>query len=230
MFGPVRPTRFDLAFSLFGIPVRVLPWHWLMSVLMGWDFMHDPENGPVLLIIWVAIVFVSILVHEMGHALAANLFGYPPHILLYQFGGLTLFEPYRGYSTGKAIAITLAGPAAGFLLGMAVLVASFAVGIGFGWKLSGDVATAALGMALFINFFWTILNLMPVMPLDGGQVCREVCLALSPRSGMTVALWISIVVAVLIGGGALLLQDTFLGIMFLLLAAQNFQEYQARRY
>src|SRR5438445_9974400 len=111
MLGNVAPTPFDLRFSLFGIPVRVHPFFWLFSVIMGWD----PRN-PNRVLIWVACVFVSILVHELGHALTARSYGWPPHIVLHTFGGYASFQPTHGYTTGRAILILLAGPGAGFIL------------------------------------------------------------------------------------------------------------------
>ena len=67
MFGNVTPTPFDLNFSLFGIPVRIHPFFWLVAILTGWN-----PYLPKLIVIWVACFFVSILVHEMGHALTAK--------------------------------------------------------------------------------------------------------------------------------------------------------------
>lgn len=230
MFGSIQPTRYDLVFSLFGIPVRVIPWHWLVSVMLGWDLMNDQENGPVLLLMWVAIVFVSILVHEMGHALAATLFGYSPHIYLYHFGGLAVFEPYRDYTTAKAILISLAGPAAGFALGIATWAAAQIAG-SQGPGINNVLVLEAIRMSLWVNIFWSFINLLPVLPLDGGQVCRDVCLAASPRLGMSVALWISIIVAALTGLAAWrLLGSLYMAIMFGFLALQSYQDYQARRY
>ena len=224
MFGPVQPTRYDLAFSLFGIPVRVIPWFWLTGVLLGFNLVRDPDQGLLLLLIWLGVMFVSILVHELGHACFAALFGYPPSILLYQFGGLTLYQPTHGYSTARSILITAAGP----LFGVVLAIASF-VALSFTTDGAPDLLTTALGMLLQINIFWTVLNVMPVLPLDGGQICRDVCIAASPRRGIFVALSISIVTAGVIGAGLLYFRLTFAGIMFLLLAFQNFQELQQRR-
>ncbi len=50
----------------------------------------------------------------------------------------------------------------------------------------------------FMNLFWNVLNLMPVFPLDGGQIAREVCTGVSPRSGLRISLGLSFVVAGLI--------------------------------
>jgi Zn-dependent protease len=228
MLGPVRPTPYDLAFSVFGIPVRVVPTFWLFSALLGFHYTRVPGIGFALLLIWIAIAFVSILVHELGHALTAHLFGYPPRIMLYHFGGVAMYEPYRDYTTGKAILITLAGPAAGFLLFVASFAATFVLTMA-NVEVSRPV-DEALGMLLFINLVWTVLNLAPVLPLDGGQVCREVCQSLNPQRGMTWALWVSIVVAALVGAGLLAIRSTYGGVMFLLMAVGNYQELQQRRH
>ena len=105
------PTRFDLKFFLFGIPVRVHPAFWIVGLLLGY------QKGDLrLTFIWLVVLFVSILVHEMGHALTARKFGWPPNILLYHFGGLAMFQPTFGWSRKRSILISLAGPGAGFLL------------------------------------------------------------------------------------------------------------------
>jgi Zn-dependent protease len=230
MFGPVQPTRYDLAFPLFGIPVRVIPWFWLAGVLLGLGLLQDQERGMVLLLIWLGVMFVSILAHEMGHACLAAIFGYPPSILLYQFGGLTLYQPTRNYTTARAVLITAAGPAFGFALAAASMIGMVMAGLTLGFGQGGTTLwEEALGMSVYINIFWTVLNLMPVIPLDGGQICREVCMAASPRRGIFVALWISIVVAALLGLFLFFLRQPFGGIMFLMLAAQNYQELQQHR-
>jgi len=229
MFGPIQPTRYDLAFSLFGIPVRVIPWFWLAGVLLGFDWARDADNGPLLLLIWLGVMFVSILVHELGHACFATLFGYPPSILLYQFGGVTLFQPTHGYSTARAILILAAGPAFGTGLAIAAFVGMIVAGVGFQGADGSNLLMTALFMLCEINVAWTVLNLMPVLPMDGGQICREVCLAASPQRGIFVALWISVIVGGLIGAGFLYIQELFTAVFFLILAAQSFQEIQQRR-
>lgn len=226
MLGPVRPTQYDLSFSLFGIPVRVVPTFWLLAVLLGWRDMSHPQ-GFTLLLIWVAVVFVSILVHELGHALTASLFGYPPRIMLYHFGGLAMYEPVHGYTTAKAILITLAGPGAGFVLfGITVAAAMlFQVPVFDPTSLAGHTVQ----MLVWVNLIWSILNLLPVLPLDGGQVCREICTSISPYKGILWALRIGIGVGALVGAGLLALHMMWGGIMFLLLAAQNYQEHEQRK-
>lgn len=227
MFGPVRPTPYDLSFSLLGIPVRVVPTFWLLAVLLGSNNLKDPKQGFALMLIWVGVVFVSVLVHEMGHALTATLFGYSPRIMMYHFGGLAMYEPIRDYTSGKAILITLAGPGAG----LALFGVSFVSMIALHMTVvdPNSLFSHALVDLVFVNLVWSILNLFPVLPLDGGQVCREVCTSISPYSGILWALRIGIGVALLTGVGLLLIHEVWGGVMFLLLAAQNFQEHERRK-
>lgn len=103
-------TRYDLRFSVLGIPVRVHPMFWLVGALLGSG--AGPQLGVIA--IWIGCLFVSILVHELGHALAARSFGWPPDIVLHGFGGFARYSPGFGYTRRRAIWISFAGPLAGF--------------------------------------------------------------------------------------------------------------------
>src|SRR5579859_6601187 len=109
MLGNVAPTPFDLNFSLFGIPVRVHPLFWVVMAVLGWS-----AREPKLIFLFVVCAFVSVLIHELGHALTAKFFGSQPHIVLYAFGGYAAHQPIWGKSTGRTILILIAGPGAGF--------------------------------------------------------------------------------------------------------------------
>ncbi|MGD9856588.1 MAG: site-2 protease family protein [Planctomycetaceae bacterium] len=230
MFGPVQPTAYDLQFSLLGIPVRVLPWFWLTSVLLGFDTL---QIGPEYLLAWVGIVFVSILVHEFGHATVAALFGYPPRIFLYHFGGLAMYAPGYNYTQGKSILISLAGPGAGFLVGGAVsLLISPLIGWGVvappqqGWTLSSFIVE----QLLYVNIWWGVVNLLPVLPLDGGNICRDVCTSMSPRQGERWAVAIGLATAAAVAVWAFRNGQTYIAILFGFMALQNFEQLQRRRH
>ena len=244
----VEPDRsaYDLKFRLFGFPVRVHPWFWLLTVLFGASAFE--RYGPQYLVAWVGVVFVSILVHELGHALAFRWFGVDSHVVLYSFGGLAV--PW-GVVPGRwrRVVVSLTGPAAGFVLFGAV----YASNLAFGW---GDdhgrgfgkpsLAAEVFRNLVFVNLAWGLVNLLPVFPLDGGQVAQEVCGALSPRNGVRVALEISVGVAGLVclyslacefegrrGGGWLSdLPDWFprgsfyTALLFGMLAYQSYQQLQ----
>ena len=104
----------------------------------------------------------------MGHAVAARFYGSPVSITLIAFGGYAQYSnPPR--SAVKRILISLAGPGAGFgLLGLVVAVALASNG-----EIQNDYAEAALRYLFFMNLVWNLFNLLPIWPLDGGKVCRE---------------------------------------------------------
>jgi len=227
MFGSVQPTEMDLQFNLLGIPVRVLPWFWLLAVLLGGNLLRAPD-GWKFLVVWVVVVFVSILVHEMGHALTARAFGYFPRIFLYHFGGMAMYTPGSDYTAGRSILITFAGPAAGLMLGGASIATAFLLVVN-GVEVT-PLVDETLTQLIWVNFAWSILNLLPVFPLDGGQITRDVLTSMNPSKGETWALWISVVIAGLIAVAAFTLRLTFLGFMFALMGYNNFQMLQQRRY
>lgn len=223
MFGPVQPTPYDLTFSLFGIPVRVIAWFWLTAVILGFNSFH---YGPEYLLTWVAIVFVSILVHELGHAVVAAAFGYPPRILLYHFGGLALFSPGYNYSQARSILISFAGPAAGFLLAGLIYLMMRAGVIGpFEY---GTLPFFAVSQLLFVNIGWGLLNLLPVLPLDGGNICRDVCTSINPRRGERWATIIALVTAIGVAAFAFQSRQTYIAILFGFMAYQNYEMLQRR--
>jgi stage IV sporulation protein FB len=232
--GNLPPTQFDLNFRLAGIPVRVHPLFWLVALLLG---MQLP---PPLLVIWVPVVFASILVHEMGHALAIRAFGWWPSILLYSFGGLAIYQPtYR--APQKRILILLAGPGAGFLFAAAICGAVKASGYQLVAKVTPyGLMIVAPGLVkvsenlfwlttflLEVNIGWGLINLLPVYPLDGGQICSELFELLRVPDGLVKSLWVSIVTAVAVVVYALTrLQDFYLAAMFGYLAFSGFQTLQ----
>ena len=122
-----KRTNYDIHFRIGSIPVRIHPLFWLIPLLLG----IRPDVKPLHSFIWLAVVTVSILLHELGHALAIRYYGYRPWITLYALGGLASYDPEEefGYdpvfvlgehlrryrNTRRDVVIALAGPMAGFL-------------------------------------------------------------------------------------------------------------------
>jgi Zn-dependent protease len=196
----VEPERtpYDLRFRLLGFPVRVHPWFWIATVL----FYGDPflKSGPEFLFVWVAVVFVSILVHELGHALAYRRFGADADIVLYTFGGLAIATHVIS-GRGRRILVSLAGPVAGFALCGLV----YGTNQAFEWGLSdeggapnGPVLRFLYRRLVWVNLVWGLFNLLPVFPLDGGQVARELCGMKWGTRGKRISLQISFVVALMV--------------------------------
>jgi Zn-dependent protease len=211
MFFEPNRTAYDLNFRIFGVDVRIHPFFWLVSALLG---PHDlgVEHGVLLLFVWIACVFLSILLHELGHVLMGRLFGSRGHIVLYSFGGLAIgsSDLRRRW---QRIAVLLAGP--GIQLVLFALVAYLVGGV------IPDVEILRARLALIqagtprvlvgasllflwqINLFWPFLNLLPIWPLDGGQVSRELCTWVSRRRGIRFSLGISFAVAAFLAVHAL---------------------------
>lgn len=199
-------------FNLFAFPVTVEPWFWVVSFLMGGGIEARGQEAIISVAIWIVVVFVSIVVHELGHALAGRRFGAHPEIGLHGMGGVAIM--HGGYFTRwQSIFVSAAGPLASLVLGAAV----FALAL---WRLPQHwVAREALNDLLFVNFFWTAVNLLPILPLDGGQITRDL---LGPRR-IQIAIWLGVICAVAVGLGAFYMRQTFLGVMMLILAFSNFQ-------
>ena len=245
LFQELPPTRYDLRFSIAGIPVRVHPSFWLIALLFG-------ASGDVLLLpIWVLVVFVSILIHELGHALAFRRYGQRSQIVLHFAGGLTIPEPVYwgggyanvGLTANQQIFISLAGPGAGFLF--AAVVIGIVVGLGGSVGISrllgiplplsaalpfgGVVVNALIGMLLWVNIFWGLINLAPVYPLDGGSVTRNVLVQTDPVDGIHKSLWISVIAGGIVALiGLIFFRSLFIALLFALLAFQSYRSLQGR--
>jgi stage IV sporulation protein FB len=231
---PVAPTQYDVSFSIFGIPVRIHPLFWVIAAFISWV-----EGRLDLVVVGIFCVFLSILVHELGHALSARYFGWPPSILLHGMGGLAFYSPTHGYTRGRAIWIAFAGPLAGFLLlGAAFATAvgcQAAVAAGQDWAVrmfTGERLTPvefALGMLIQVNLFWGVLNLMPVFPLDGGKICSEILNARNSVVGQRRTAIIGMITATLIAA-YFLSNHLFLGgLLFASLAYDNYRQYEQLR-
>lgn len=205
-------TRFDLNFRLGDVPVRVNPFFWLSAVLLG---LYGPGEGAdkmIHLLIWVAIVFVSVLIHEMGHILMGRYFGSDGHILLTGFCGLAVGSSEVRERWQRNL-VFLAGPGAGFLFGAVVFgvfwlaypneaLSQLAWLFRVSLALEPDAAppspylVQSVFALLSINLFWSLINLLPIWPLDGGQICRETCHYFESRDPVRLSLKISIGTAI----------------------------------
>ncbi|MFM7149988.1 MAG: site-2 protease family protein, partial [Gemmataceae bacterium] len=194
-------TPFDLRFSVAGIPVRVHPLFWLMTIVLGWNITQSrvlSENGMVELALWVAACFLSILLHELGHVWMGNLFGARSHIVLHGMGGLAVGAGNCPHHWQR-ILVSAAGPVIQLLLwGGLVLLIRYLFGPG-----EMTPIRFLIGLLLMINLYWPILNLLPILPLDGGQILRDLAMWISPRKGLLFALYVSFLVSAALAINAL---------------------------
>lgn len=238
------PTRFDLRFSISGIPVRVHPLFWVIALLFA-----SGTNNLLSIVFWIVGIFISILIHELGHAFAFRRYGQDSYIVLHFAGGLTVPETvafgtnYARVSTtpNQQIIISLAGPFAGFFLAAAVLVIGLSLGgavtfttllgfIPFPLLLlpaSFGALSSFFMVLLWINIFWGLINLVPVFPLDGGQVTRNILIQRDPWNGTRTSLWVSVIAGGLMAVvGFLALGSIYMAFLFALLVFQSWQALQ----
>jgi len=198
-------------FTLANVPVSVSPWYLL---LLGYMTMRNPGQG----LVFSVCITISLLAHEFGHALMARYFKLQPQILLHGFGGLTGHDR-AGRDRDEALIIA-AGPSAGLLLGAIV----FAV-----WRfapIASDNTRDTLYYFMFINFIWSVFNLLPMWPMDGGQLLRiGASQVLKPARGERLTHIVSIVVVVLVALGSYLVD--FGPMMMIILAMTAWQNVQA---
>jgi Zn-dependent protease len=151
-------------FSLLGFPVRVDPSFWIVSVLLGITL-----DDPWAIAIWVGVCFVSILAHELGHALMGRAFGLHGSIELHSMGGLTQWpELHKLLSPARDIAVSLAGP----FTGLVIAACTYSYLTLRGWPES-PYGRVTVYTVLWINGGWALVNLLPILPLDGGHVMES---------------------------------------------------------
>jgi Zn-dependent protease len=226
-------------FRVFGIPTNVQMGFWFMCALLGMDLMRGPYK--FLILVWAVVVFLSILFHELGHALAMIRYGLEPEIELHMMGGLARAQGMQNLTRRQRIFISFAGPLAGFVFGtlvfvMALIMPAVDVTLALGAGLPdffvtttvpGDGGVALQGavkMLLWVNFGWGIINLVPVMPLDGGHILEDL---LGPRRAKAAA------TISLIGGiGVVLLclnadpVQWYIAMLFGMFTMQSYQRFQ----
>jgi stage IV sporulation protein FB len=200
VFFEPNETAYDLRWRMFGTPVRVHPLFWLIALILGYDATIHAGIGFVLA--WVGCVFVSILLHEFGHVWMGRLFGSHGHIVLYSFGGLAIGSN-RLDRRWQRILVLLAGPGIQLVL-WGVLAVNFKPIVLAVSPDRREAVAFVLEMLLQINLLWPILNLLPIWPLDGGQITREVCQGIMPQRGTAFSLGISMVVSGVLAAHALM--------------------------
>lgn len=101
-------TGYDLTFRFLGIEVRTHPLFFIMPILFGQGFVSSfrDVNAGIAMLIVVAIFWLSIVVHELGHSLAFRRFGIHSRIVLYYLGGLAIPESKRGFGQRPAGGMT----------------------------------------------------------------------------------------------------------------------------
>ncbi len=162
-------------FTILGIPVTVQWWFFLLAAFLGGGLGAQTSEAVQRVLVFMAAAFLSILVHEFGHALTGRFFGARKvEIELHGLGGVARF-PGASFSRGQSILVTAAGPGASIALAVLFFVIAMVVyREGEATSFGASPLNYFLGTMMTINIFWSVFNLCPILPLDGGQILRDI--------------------------------------------------------
>ncbi|MEM7698377.1 MAG: site-2 protease family protein [Verrucomicrobiota bacterium] len=207
-----------LRFNFLGFPVRIEWMFWIIVILLGMNGLQTPgTQGIINLLVWAAVLFTAVLLHELGHALARKRYRAPySEIVLTGFGGYCAGP--GSFTRNESMAISFAGPLVNLVLAgifYAVLKAPIE---------PHPVLRQFITLSLYTNSALFILNLLPVLPLDGGRIL-EAFLANRSNAGKIVPM-VGLIVAIIVAVYGISIGLLFLAVLFGYLAFLNFQRLQ----
>jgi Zn-dependent protease len=210
-----------LGFRLLGIPVRVNLWFAIVAVFL---WQSSGKQSWETLAIWVVVMFSGVLAHEFGHALAGKAFGMTPNIELHGMGGLTWWTGGKTLTPGRRIVVSFAGPLVGIAIGSVALAVAVV-------RAPADTSLEAylLQSTWWVNLGWGVLNLIPMMPLDGGNILASFLEIFLPHRGTSIARIISLFLAVALIAVSAASGYAVSAILLGFLAWSNYRAYAAER-
>ena len=207
--GTIGRTPIDIDFSFF--------------ILIGLfvALNYNPNAGIQYALIWIPVLFLSVLIHELAHAamIAALGFG-ASHIVLGGMGGVTINQ--RRAKPWQDFLISVAGPLSSFLLAW-ICRRIYFTELGH----TDKMLQTFLPLMNLANIFWGYFNLVPVPPLDGGHATRDFFrMFLSERTAFVIAIWIAMIAGAGVVVWALKAQLFFLAIYIAWFVYLAFQQWQ----
>jgi Zn-dependent protease len=211
--GSIRGTTIDVDFSFF------------ILILLFVVLRYNPQQGIHFALLWIPIVFLSVLVHELAHAAMIGVFGHgSSQIILGGMGGVTINA--RKARPFQDMLISLAGPGSSFILWLASKWLYYNVAFAH----TDPMVKEFLPRFWWANLVWGLFNLIPVPPFDGGHAVRSFFSTfLRDRTAFVISTWIA-----LVGGGAIAIWEFIQGqwfiafyvAWFVFMAFQRWQDFQ----
>jgi len=170
-------------FSVRGITIRV---HFTFPLILIWGAIqfgllnNQGVSGAIFGVVVFLLLFVIVILHELGHSFAAQYYGVPvKQIVLLPIGGVAQLGRFPENPTQEFV-IAIAGPLVNFAL--AVVLAMLGPLFGLGVQVAsptelmesmGTLSAQSIFIYVFVsNLFLGIFNLIPAFPMDGGRVLR----------------------------------------------------------
>lgn len=162
--------------SILGIPLKIDPSWFVIVALVTLSYSEtfrsqQPSWSPGLLwgaaLVMALLLFASVLAHELGHSLIARAQGIRvSSITLFLFGGVAAIER-ESRTPGGAFWVAIAGPLVSFALALLLLISQL------WWPAGSPAQVLSLNLGR-LNFILAVFNLIPGLPLDGGQVLKAI--------------------------------------------------------
>jgi Zn-dependent protease len=184
--------------KLFGIPIRVHVTFFLLLAFVA--FAGKTLANGMYAVLFVIVVFVCVVLHELSHSLMAMHYGHKVRsITLLPIGGMAQMDEIPE-KPREEIVISVAGPVASIAISVILLAAIYFLKIPIGSPLSTSFWEGNLVASLFwINLFLAAFNLIPAFPMDGGRVLRGVLGVFMPHMKATrIAVFVGQLFAVLL--------------------------------
>lgn len=195
------------------IPIFIHPLFWLIALVIAFLWTQSLMG----MLVGLVVILVSVLCHEFGHALTAIAFGQQTRIELAAFGGFT-YRTGRKLKLWEEFLIVLNGPLAGFgLFGLSYLALRVLPAEG------PAVLLFALNFTMMVNLFWTVINLVPVLPLDGGHLLSILLQSIFGYRGIRMAIIAGIVIGIAISIFFLVVGAWIIAALFFLLVFESFR-------
>jgi Zn-dependent protease len=211
--GSIGKTSIDVDFSFL-----------ILAAFFVFSF-YDKTLGIQYALLWVPVLFLSVLLHELAHAAMIGAFGYgASQIMLAGLGGVTLNK--RVAKPWHDMVISAAGPAASFVIAFGAAALRRVV--------HDPMLVAFLPLLATANVAWGVFNLIPVSPLDGGGIVRNFFrIFLRERTAFIAAIWISFIVGlavIALGVWVKLYMMSFLVAWYLWMNWQQWQYFRTHGY
>ena len=198
------------------LPIQIHPLFVVLAFMIGWL-----NSGTVVgTCLWALVIFFSVLIHELGHAIAGLAFNQNPAITLFGMGGYTERRHPTKLKPWKEFLLVFCGPLFGFIL---AILASISLNF---VPPKMELLHYTLTVTYLVNLFWTILNLFPIHPMDGGKISLIILEHFFGIRGIKISLAISLIVGVIFGLLFLFLNQLFIGAIFLLFAFESWRGFK----
>jgi Zn-dependent protease len=214
-------------FRFAGIDVY-LHWSWLLVAAFLLSTRQHAYSSPLWNIAEYLALFGLVLLHEFGHALACRQVGGIAHkIVLWPLGGIAFVSPPP--RPGPVLWSLAAGPLVNLVLAP-ILIGTVILLNRTGVAAAQPELAELMWMIALINGVLLVFNLLPVYPLDGGQILRSLLwFIVGPRRSLLIASSIGLVGVLVLVGIAIVRRDWWLGFISLYLGGNCWQTFRHAR-